>query len=97
MEPQNWLVTLFDELAIPHRSPIRELRTRFGVTQSKYYSWDIVEARDAGRLSPDHWRAKAPPRARARLLFEHRALLTGNGSGKITGNRYPDFVFNALI
>jgi hypothetical protein len=45
-------LSVLDDLALPHRSTVRDLRARYGMTRSIYYGWNIIEAVDAKPISP---------------------------------------------
>jgi hypothetical protein len=51
MHSQSMFLAFLDELALPHRASLRDLRARYGVRPSKYYGWDIVEIADAKAIS----------------------------------------------
>jgi hypothetical protein len=52
MHSQSAFLSFLDDLALPHRASIRDLRARYGVRPSRYYGWDIVEIADAKAISP---------------------------------------------
>jgi hypothetical protein len=51
MHSQSAFLAFLDDLALPHRADIRDLRARYGVRPSRYYGWDIVEIADAKAIS----------------------------------------------
>ena len=51
MHSQSAFLAFLDDLGLPHRPSIRDLRARYGVRPSKYYGWDIIEIADAKAIS----------------------------------------------